>query len=159
MPFGLRNAPATFQRTLDIVLSPAKWRFCIVYIDDIIVFSKSPTEHLNYIDHVIGLLHNDGLSLKLNKCSFMEDKIEYLGHIITPGRLQVANKVVKAVQGVQLPKSKSDVRSFLGMCNVYRRFIKDFVTIAKPLSQLLRKYGPGKFELNQNHTDCFETLK
>ena len=89
----------------------------------------------------------------------MEDKIEYLGHLITPGRLNIANKVVKAVQKVQLPKSKSDVRSFLGMCNVYHRFIKDFSTIAKPLSKLLRKDGPDKFELNQNQPDCFETLK
>ena len=88
MPFGLRNAPATFQRAVDIILSSVKWQFCIVYIDDVIIFSKSVDKHLDHIDQVLTLLGDSGMSILLNKSFFMHREIEYLGRIIAPGELK-----------------------------------------------------------------------
>lgn len=97
MPFGLRNAPATFQRAMDIVLSSVKWNFCLVYLDDIVVFSPDAKRHIEHLDHVLTLLRQAGLTIKLKKCYFLHERIEYLGHAITPGELRVASKTVTAV--------------------------------------------------------------
>jgi Reverse transcriptase (RNA-dependent DNA polymerase) len=95
MPFGSRNAPATLQSTVDIVLSGLKWKTCLVYIDDIIVFSQTPEEHLRHLDEVLCLPYRAGLSLKLSKCNFFRDTVSYLGHFIRPGKLEVAVKIYK----------------------------------------------------------------
>ena len=87
MPFGLRNAPATFQRTLDIMLSDVRWKTCLVYIDDVVIFSKTEEEHFAQVSHVLTFLEEDGVKLKLKKCFFFHQRVEYLGHVITPGLL------------------------------------------------------------------------
>ena len=90
MPFGLTNAPATFQRTLDIHLSPFKWRSCLVfYLDDVIVFSKPVEEHFAHLDAILSAVKVAGISLKLSKCSFFTNTVKYLGHLIEPGTLEV----------------------------------------------------------------------
>ena len=89
MPFGLTNAPATFQRTLDIVLSSYKWKSCLVYIDDVIIYSANMEDHLRHIDEVLGALHSAGVSLKLAKCDFFTKEVHYLGHVIRPGQLAI----------------------------------------------------------------------
>ena len=160
MPFGLRNAPATFQRAIDFILADAKWQFAIVYIDDIIIFSRTPEEHLEHLDTVLGLLAKAGVTLKLNKCHFFREQIEYLGHIIAPGELRVANKTTENVKLLDPPTTKTEVRSFLGMCNVYRRFIKDFATIARPLTSLTKKEVAERWQvLTEEQMHSFETLK
>ena len=90
MPFGLRNAPATFQRALDIILSGIRWQPCLIYVDDVIVFSKDAKTQLRHLDKFLRLLRRTGVTLKLRKCSFFQPKVDYLGHVITPGKLSVA---------------------------------------------------------------------
>ena len=140
-PFGVRNAPATFQRPLDIILSSVRWKNFLVYIDDVVIFSKTDEEHFSRVSHVLTLLEEAGVKLKLKKCFFFHQRVEYLGHVITPGRLSVANdsKATCAVREAIFPESITQLGSFLGACNVYRRFVKDYSKIASPLSDMLRK--------------------
>ena len=160
MPFGLPNAPATFHRTVDIVLSGLKWKTCLVYLDDIIVFSQTPEEHLRHLDEVLGLLYGAGLSLKLSKCNFFRDTVSYLGHIIRPGKLEVAVKNTEALKGAKPPTNQTQLRSFLGLCNVYRRFVPGFSKIAAPLNALLRKgESPNLGMLNEGQLQAFNSLR
>jgi Reverse transcriptase (RNA-dependent DNA polymerase) len=121
LPFGLRNAPATFQRAIDIILSGVKWKTFLVYLDDIIVFSDSRSVHLAHVVEVLTLLGNAGLSLKLKKCHFFSETVDYLGHVIRPGRLVVAEKNTTPLKTAPLPRTQTELRSFLGLRNVYRR--------------------------------------
>ena len=89
MQFGLRNVPATFQRALDIILSGFRWRMCLVYIDDIIFFSQNYDANLDHLEHFLYLLKNTGIKLKLKKCFFLRDEVEYRGHTIRPGTMSV----------------------------------------------------------------------
>ncbi len=92
MPFSLRNAPATFQSAIDVILLGVKWQHCLVYLNDVIVFSKSLPDHLVHLEHILGLLRNAGVSLKLKNCNFFTQSVDYLGHVIQPGRLALAEK-------------------------------------------------------------------
>ena len=84
MPFGLKNAPATFQRALDMILSGVRWTTCLIYIDNVIIFSKTLEEHIRHTDEVLGLLKEAGVSLKLKKFHFFQSKVDYLGHVVFP---------------------------------------------------------------------------
>ena len=105
MLFGLKNAPVTFQRSIDIVLSAAKWQYAIVYLDHIIIFSKTLDEDLQHIKLVLAKLADAGFSLKLKKCYFLQSKVDYLGHIVSPGKLAVASKTCDAVQQMKNPRT------------------------------------------------------
>ena len=141
MPFGLRNAPASFQRALDIILSGVRWKMCLVYIDDIIVFSKDREEHLEHLEHVLSLLQGSGIKLKLKKCFFFKDEVEYLGFRIRPGTLSVNpdQNAIASVKNALFPQTPTEMKSFLGACNVYRRFIKSFAKTSTPLTDMLKK--------------------
>ena len=139
MPFGLRNAPATFQRALDIILSGVRWQTCLIYLDDVIIFSKDIETHLKNVDEVLKLLHDAGVTLKLKKCSWFTKKVHYLGHDITPGKLAVAKAPAESFAKAVFPKNITQLRSFLGAANVYRRFIQNYAHVSKPLSSMLRK--------------------
>ena len=123
MPFELCNAPATFQRTLDILLAGYRWKTCLVYLDDIIVFSRDQASDIKHVDEVLTVLREAGMSLKLRKCHFFVKSMDYLGHVIQPGLLQVAQKNVEVVCLAKPPRTQRQLRSFLGLCNVYRRFV------------------------------------
>ena len=160
MRFGLRNAPATFQRALDIILSGVRWQTCLVYIDDVIIFSRTIEDHFVHLDHVLTLLRNAGITLKLSKCTFFHSEVDYLGHVIRPGKLCVAAKARDAFRSFEYPKNITQLRSFLGACNVYRRFIKDFAKIARPLTFLTRKDATPDFDNpTTEQLEAFETLK
>jgi RNase H-like domain found in reverse transcriptase/Reverse transcriptase (RNA-dependent DNA polymerase) len=119
-----------------------KWKTCLVYLDDVIVFSGSRSAHLARVAEVLTLLGNAGLSLKLKKCRFFSETVDYLGHVIRPGRLVVAEKNTIALKTAPLPRTQTELRSFLGLCNVYRRFVPRFSTIATPLNVMLCKGMP-----------------
>jgi Reverse transcriptase (RNA-dependent DNA polymerase) len=89
MPFGLRNAPSTIQRAMDVILSGVRWQKCLCYLDDIIVFSLSIESHVEDLDKVLSLLRDAGVSLRLDKCHFFRRRVNYLGHVIEPGKLSV----------------------------------------------------------------------
>ena len=158
MPFGLTNAPATFQRALDTILSPFKWKTCLVYIDDIVIFSNTVEEHIRHVDEVFTTLRQAGVTLKISKCRFFSDKVEYLGHIIRPGKLEVDRAHTASLRDAKPPTTKTELRSFLGLFNVYRRFVKDFTGLAHPLNKLLQKGSPDKFELDAEQLASFHSF-
>ena len=160
MAFGLCNAPASFQRTMDMVLNGYRWKTCLVYLDDVIIFSKNFDDHLKHVQEILQCLRDAGFSLKLKKCDFFQNKVNYLGHVIMPGKLLVAQKTVDAVKGFKLPETQTHIKSFLGLCNVYRRFVPDFTRIAKPLNMLLKKGQPTKLlPLTDEQIEAFNALK
>ena len=139
MPFGLINAPATFQRAMDILLSPFRWKLCLVYLDDIINFSTSWEEHIVHVDEILSVLERAGVKLKLRKCEFFVEKIKYLAHVVRPGTLEIDAARTAALEQVRYPQTQTQLRSFLGLCNVYRQFVPHYAKITHPPSQLLKK--------------------
>ena len=121
LPFGLCNAPATFQRAIDMILSGVKWENVLVYLDDLIIFSADAKSYLSHLDTVLTLLGKHRVILKAQNCHLFRDEVEYLGHVVRPGRLTVNEKNLKAIKKAVFPKTQTQVRSFLGMCNVNRR--------------------------------------
>jgi len=136
LPFGLCNAPATAQRAIDMILSGVKWQNVLVYFDDLIIFSADAESHLSHMDTVLTLHGRHGVTLKALKCHLFSNEVEYLGHVVRPGRLSVNEKNLKAIKKAAFLKTQTQLRSFLGMCNVYRRFTVDFAKTAKPLNDL-----------------------
>jgi len=136
LPFGLCNAPAAFQRAIDMILAGVNWQNALVYLDDLIIFSADAESHLSHLDTVLALLGKHGVTLKAQKCHLFSNEVEYLGHVVRPGRLSMNEKNLKAIKKAVFPKTQTQLRSFLGMCNVYRRFTVDFAKIAKPLNDL-----------------------
>jgi hypothetical protein len=140
LPFGLKNAPAEFQRVMDRVFSGLE--FVKYYIDDIIVFSTNTQKHRTHSADVFARLRFHGLKLYPGKCKFYCDHVEYLGHMIYPGGLGVVASKVEVVMSIPKPRDVSRLRAFLGLCNYYRKFVKTFSTIAKPLTMLTRLDQP-----------------
>ena len=137
MPFGATNAPATFQRLMHDCLGDLNMNWCIVYLDDIIIFSDTKEEHLKRLEAVFQKLYTAGLKLKPSKCHFFREEIEYLGHVVSGKGISTNPKKVEAVAKWPTPKTVYDVRSFLGFVGYYRRFIKDFSKIAKPIREVI----------------------
>jgi len=144
LPFGLSNAPETFQRAIDTILGGLKWKSCLVYIDDIIVFSQSAGEHVEHLREVFTALRGAGVFLKAKKCHLFQEEVEYLGHIVGRGQLNVQDKNIRGLKEASPPRCKKDRRSFLGMCNVYRRFVKDYAQVARPLAAMTSSKRPDR---------------
>jgi hypothetical protein len=158
--FGLRNAPTTFQRTVDIVLSGSKWKSCLIYVDDITVFSNTEYDHFRHLNEVVSLLYRDDLSLKLKKCHFFKDIVDYLGHVIRPGKHEVAVKNTEALRNARPPVNQTELHSFLGLCNIYRRLVPGSAKIAAPLNTLLKKWkSPNIEELSADQIGAFNALR
>ena len=139
MPFGLCNAPATFQRLMDLVLAGLQWSQCLVYLDDIIIIGKTFEEHLQNLNAVFKRIQEAGLRLKPAKCTFFQEKVNYLGHIISREGVTPDAAKIEKVASWPIPHSAHSVQQFLGFANYYRRFIRDFSTIAKPLHRLTER--------------------
>jgi hypothetical protein len=139
LPFGVTNAPAFFQRTMDCILSGLTWKKCLIYIDDVIVFGKTVAEHNDNLADVFNKLEQAGLKLNPKKCHFFKTKVEYLGHFISSNGISPMPSKVKAVQDFPVPDNAKSVRSFLGLTSYYRRYIPNYATIASPLYNLYDK--------------------
>ena len=160
MPFGLKGAPATFQRALDTILSGVRWQICLVYLDDVIVLSRTHEEHADHLDTVLSLLRTAGISLKLKKCSFFRPKVHYLEHVISPGKLSVADTAADAFKTFTFPRTLTQVRSFLRACNFYRRFVKGYAMIARPRTDVTRKDAEPDYDNpTEAQLQAFEDLK
>ena len=157
MPFGLINAPSTFQRFIQDTFKGILHKFVSVYIDDIIVFSKSFDEHFCHLKEVFKRLDERDLRLHPEKCKFLCDELKFLGFIVGREGIKPDPDRTKAINQFPMPTKIKDIRSFIGMANYYRKYIKNFALIAKPLTSLLRK--DHKWDWNENCQNSFDTIK
>ena len=134
MPFGATNAPATFQRFMESCLGDLNLTWCIIYLDDVVVYAPTVAEHLIRLEAVFLKLKEAGLKLKPNKCELFKKSIAYLGHIVLKYGVERDSKKIAAVFEWPRPHNVNTVIKFLGFINYYRRFIKDFSKIARPIS-------------------------
>lgn len=157
MPFGLTNAPTTFMRVMNDVLRPFIDDFVIVYLDDILVFSKTWEEHLKHVNQTLDVLKRENLYVKLSKCEFGKTSLNYLGHSVGAGELKIDPSKVEVIVNWPKPKSTTEVRSFLGATQYWRKFIANFSLIAAPLHALA---GLNKvFQWGGKQQKAFNTLK
>ena len=156
MPFGLTNAPATFQHLMESCLGDYHLKYCIIYLDDIIIFSKTPEEHIERLRKVFEKLDKAGLRLKPSKCEFFKDQLEYLGHIVSKDGIETNPKKIMAIVKWPRPKNIPQARSFLGFCNYYHKFIKNYAQIAKPLYLLITGDNAKKKTNEVEWTDTCE---
>jgi hypothetical protein len=157
MPFGLCNAPATFQRLMEKVLMGLQWEIAVLYLDDIIVFGRTVPEHLSRLEQVFDRLRKAGLKLKPSKCAILKRKVEFLGHVVSAQGVEVDPAKTQKVAEWPTPASLTEVRSFIGLCAYYRRFILGFSDVCKPLYYLTEKGVP--FHWGPEQENAFTTMK
>lgn len=157
MPFGLQGSPITFTRLVNTVLHGLLGKSVFVYMDDILICTDTIEEHLKVLKEVLKRLRFAGLKVKLAKCEFLKRKIVYLGHVISKEGVRVNDEKVKAIVNFPVPKTRKQIRSFLGMSGFFRRFVRNFSTIASPLTDLLRE--DVKFVWGDSQQLAFEKLK
>lgn len=157
MPFGLVNAPAIFQRTINQILGPLRFETALAYLDDVLIPSVSIQQGIERLKCVLTLFRDAGLTLKLNKCHFLLENINYLGHEISAEGIRPGLDKIKAVSDFPVPKNVHEVRRFLGLTSYFRKFIKGFSSIAKPISSLTKK--DVAFVWNNEEQLAYEQLK
>ena len=133
MPFGLKNAPSTFQRMMDQILSGIQGVELFVYMYDVVVYSSSLEEHANELKKLLGRLQTAGLTLQPEKCHFLQKQIAYLGHVVTQDGVKPDPRKIEVVKKFPYPKTWKNIKQFLGLIGYYRRFIPGFAKLAKPL--------------------------
>ena len=156
MPFGLCNAPATFQRVMQAILAGSEWRSCFVYLDDILIASWTFDEHLQHIK-VLERLRAAGLRLKPKKCLFLREEVPYLGHVISASGIKPDPSKTAEVKAFPLPSDVTAVRQFIGLASYYQRFVPGFASIAAPLRMLTKKNAI--FEWRPECQEAFDRLK
>ena len=157
LPFGLTNAPATFQQLMNDILRPYLDQFVIVYLDDICIYSKTKEEHLEHLDEVLTILEQHRLFVGLDKCSFGVQEMEFLGHVVGTDGVKVDPKKVQAVKDWPTPKDVKEVRSFLGLTGYFRRFIRHYAHKALPLTNLTKK--ETRWHWGTAEQEAFDQLK
>jgi hypothetical protein len=156
MPFGLCNAPSTFQSLMNHVFHPFLRHFVLVFFDDILIYSKTWKDHLTHVDQVLSLLSQHHLFLKQSKCAFGASEVEYLGHLMGKDGVRVDPKKIEAMQYWPHPKTLKSLHGFLGLTGYYRKFVKNYGKIAAPLTALLKK---NSFTWTPAAAQAFQTLK
>lgn len=156
LSFGLANAPATFQSAMNDMLQPYLRRSVLVYLDDILVYSRTWKEHLIHLKEVLEQLRKNQYYCRVWKCHFGEETVEYLGHIISNGQIQVDKSKASAIETWPIPTNVSDVRSLLGFAGFFRKFIQGYSSLVRPLTDLTKK---GPWSWTQQCMDAFENLK
>lgn len=157
LPFGLTNGPATYQRYMNDVLFDYLDDFCTAYLDDILIYSDDELEHETHVKKVLQRLRDAGLQVDLKKCEFSVTQTKYLGFIISTDGIEVDPEKVSVVKDWKQPTTVRGIQSFLGFCNFYRRFIRDYGVIAKPLVNLTKNHIPFKFDATCE--ESFQELK
>ncbi|GJW04674.1 putative nucleotidyltransferase, ribonuclease H [Tanacetum coccineum] len=157
MPFGLTNAPAVFMDLMNRVCKPYLDKFVIVFIDDILIYSKNKQEHEEHLKLILELLKKEELYAKFSKCEFWIPKVQFLGHVIDSEGIHVDPAKIESIKDWTSPKSPTEIRQFLGLAGYYRRFIEGFSKIAKPMTKLTQK--KVKFEWGDKQEAAFQLLK
>ncbi|XP_074278613.1 uncharacterized protein LOC141602205 [Silene latifolia] len=156
MPFGLCNAPSSFMRLMNEILRPFLNKFVVVYLDDILIYSKSKEEHIEHLREVFKMLRKQKLYGKMEKCTFMVPSVVFLGYIVGENGVSMDPSKVEAIKAWPVPKSTTEVRSFHGLASFYRRFIQNFSTIMAPITELTKK---GEFVWTPSAEKAFEEVK
>ena len=165
MPFGLSNSPATYQRLMEECLGDYNMSICVIYLDDLIIFSDTFEEHLRQIDLVFTRLKECNLKLSPEKCFFIQDQVPFLGHIVSEKGIETDPAKIDKIKNWPTPSNQDELRSFLAFCGYYRRFIKDFSKITRPLADLLspiiskKKTTKKPWTWTENEQHIFESLK
>ena len=157
MPFGLKTAPATFQRLMNIVLSGLNGVEMFVFMDDVIIYANSLSEHEQKLRKFLERIKVAGLTLQPEKCKFLRREIIYLGHLITDEGVRPDPMKVKAVRDFPVPRTKKNILEFLGLAGYYRRFVKDFAEVSMPLVRTLKK--AAHFHWSEESQKAFGDLK
>jgi RNase H-like domain found in reverse transcriptase/Reverse transcriptase (RNA-dependent DNA polymerase)/Integrase zinc binding domain len=157
MPFGLCNAPATFQNYINHTLFDLLDKFCTAYLDDILIYSTDKKQHREHVREVVTRLRDAGLQIDIDKCEFETTRTKYLGLIVTPGGVEMDPEKVSTILNWEPPPALRDLQRFLGFANFYRRFIRDFSKITRPLNDLLKKSTIWSWEVE--HQTAFDQLK
>ncbi|GJV10329.1 reverse transcriptase domain-containing protein [Tanacetum coccineum] len=157
MPFGLTNAPAVFMDLMNRVCKPYLDKFVIVFIDDILIYSKNKQEHKEHLKLILELLKKEELYAKFSKCEFWIPKVQFLGHVIDSEGIHVDPAKIESIKDWASPKSPTEIRQFLGLAGYYRRFIEGFSKIAKPMTKLTQK--KVKFVWGDKQEAAFQLLK
>ncbi|GJS67962.1 putative reverse transcriptase domain-containing protein [Tanacetum coccineum] len=157
MPFGLTNAPAVFMDLMNRVCKPYLDKFVIVFIDDILIYSKNKKEHEEHLKQILELLKKEELYAKFSKCEFWIPKVQFLGHVIDSEGIHVDPAKIESIKDWTSPKSPTEIRQFLGLAGYYRRFIEGFSKIAKPMTKLTQK--KVKFVWGDKQEAAFQLLK
>jgi hypothetical protein len=157
MSFGLTNALATFMRLMNSVFMEYLDKFVVVYIDDILIYSKTEEEHVEHLRLALTKLREHRLYAKFSKCEFWLQELIFLGHVVSTNGVAMIPDKVQSILDWETPKSAMDIRSFLGLAGYYRQFIENFSKIAKPMTDLLKK--DKKFEWSEKAQESFQVLK
>lgn len=155
MPFGLTNAPPSFQALMNTIFSSLLRKCVLVFVDDILIYSPTLEAHLEHLKEVFKILDQHKLFLKQSKCSFGQQQLEYLGHIISANGGAMDPKTIEAVQNWQTPTDIKQLRGFLGLSGYYRKFIKNYGVLSRPLTDLVKK--DSLFHWTVQHQQCFDT--
>ena len=157
LPFGLSNAPAVFQRLMNMVMQGLTWEACLVFLDDIIVISSTFEQHLERLSAVFGRLRSANLKLKPSKCKLFQLKVKFLGSVVSAKGIEPDPDKLAAISDWPVPSNLTELRAFVGLASYYRRHVEGFSDIAKPLSELTKKNQP--FIWGPEQQTAFETLK
>ncbi|GKA53473.1 putative reverse transcriptase domain-containing protein [Tanacetum coccineum] len=157
MPFGLTNAPAVFMDLMNRVCKPYLDKFVIVFIDDILIYSKDKKEHEEHLKAILGLLKEEKLYAKFSKCKFWILKVQFLGHVIDSRGIHVDPAKIESLKDWASPKTPTEIRQFLGLAGYYRRFIEGFSKIAKSMTKLTQK--GIKFDWGEKEENAFQLIK
>src|SRR5829696_2005382 len=157
MPFGLCNAPATFQRLMDTVLRDILWQFVVVYMDNLNVGSVTFDDHLLHLEMVFARLDKAGLKLSPEKCFFFKDELPFLGHVVSRKGIHTDPEKLRVIKEFPIPRDLTQLRGFIALASYYRRFVKNFSSIVEPLNRLLKKNVPYVWGDDQHRS--FEDLK
>ncbi|GBG86809.1 hypothetical protein CBR_g42092 [Chara braunii] len=157
MPFSLTNAPTTFQAAMTNEFRAMLDRFVLVYLDDILVYSRTLEDHLGHLRRVLETLRSAKNKVNRDKCEFVRQELEYLSHFVTPEGISPLSDKIQAIQEWPEPRNVTDVRSFLGLAGYYQRFIKGYSKIAAPLTKLQCEDRP--FDFGEDGWESFLALK
>ena len=154
MPFGLCNAPAYFVDLMNRVFRGVLNKFVLVFIDDILIYSKSKPEHEKHLEQVLEILRKNVFKAKFSKCVFWQEEVKFLGHVVSEKGISVDPSKITAIQDWKQPTTPTEVRSFMGLASYYRKFVKDFSKISGPLTKLTKKHEKFKWT-----SDCEEAFQ